>query len=84
MAGCFNHLDLSDFNSSKLVDLAALSAEQSERLCHGLMLFSHLLQKHPQPDAEGWEHMNHSLTAHRVPALCNLYERALRGLEACG
>lgn len=50
MAGCFNHLDLSDFNSSKLVDLAALSAEQSERLCHGLMLFSHLLQKHPQLD----------------------------------
>lgn len=82
----FNHLDLSAFNPSELLDLAALSAEQAEGLCHGLMLFGHLLQKHPQLDAEGWEQMNRylSATAHLVPALCNLYVSALREMEACG
>lgn len=82
----FNHLDLSAFNPSELLDLAALSAEQAEGLCHGLMLFGHLLQKHPQLDAEGWEQLNRYLnsTAHLVPALCNLYGRALREMEACG
>ncbi|CAI0902504.1 hypothetical protein [Serratia entomophila] len=81
----FNHLDLSAFNPSELLDLAALSAEQAEGLCHGLMLFGHLLQKTPQLDAEGWEQMNHYLnaTAHLVPALCNLYGRALREMETC-
>ena len=76
----FNHLDLSAFNPSELLDTAALSAEQAEGLCHGLMLFVHLLQKHPQLDTEGWEQMNRYLnaTAHLVPALCNLYGRALR------
>ncbi len=82
----FNHLDLSAFNPSELLDLAALSAEQSEGLCHGLMLFGQLLQKHPQLDAESWEQLNRYLnaTAHLVPALCNLYGRALREMEACG
>ncbi|HAU4296103.1 TPA: hypothetical protein ACQVMA_005507 [Serratia marcescens] len=82
----FNHLDLSAFNPSELLDLAALSAEQAEGLCHGLMLFGHLLQKAPQLDAEGWEQINHYLnaTAHLVPALCNLYGRALREMETCG
>ncbi|MEL7883948.1 hypothetical protein [Serratia marcescens] len=82
----FNHLDLSAFNPSELLDLAALSAEQAEGLCHGLMLIGHLLQKHPQLDAEGWEQLNRYLnaTAHLVPALCNLYGRALREMEACG
>ncbi|NVC31892.1 hypothetical protein FE224_08405 [Serratia marcescens] len=82
----FNHLDLSAFNPSELLDLAALSAEQAEGQCHGLILFGHLLQKHPQLDAEGWEQMNRYLnaTAHLVPALCNLYGRALREMEACG
>ncbi|HEJ0102520.1 MULTISPECIES: hypothetical protein [Serratia] len=82
----FNHLDLSAYNPSELLDLAALSAEQAEGLCHGLMLFGHLLQKHPQLDTEGWEQLNHYLnaTAHLVPALCNLYGRALREMEACG
>ncbi len=41
----FNHLDLSAFNPSELLDPAALSAEQAEGLCHGLMLFGHLLQR---------------------------------------
>ncbi|MGK0665918.1 hypothetical protein [Serratia marcescens] len=79
----FNHLDLSAYNPSELLDLAALSAEQAEGLCHGLMLFGHLLQKHPQLDTEGWEQLNHYLnaTAHLVPALCNLYGRALREME---
>ncbi|HFD2068971.1 hypothetical protein PTR30_13605 [Serratia marcescens] len=82
----FNHLDLSAYNPSELLDLAALSAEQAEGLCHGLMLFGKLLQKTPQLDAESWEQMNHYLnaTAHLVPALCNLYGRALREMEACG
>ncbi len=82
----FNHLELSAFNPSELLDLAALSAEQAEGLCHGLMLFGKLLQKTPQLDAESWEQMNHYLnaTAHLVPALCNLYGRALREMEACG
>ncbi|MCC4106593.1 hypothetical protein [Serratia ureilytica] len=82
----FNHLDLSAFNTSELLDLAALSAEQAEGLCHGLMLFGHLLQKTPQLDAEDWEQLNRYLnaTAHLVPALCNLYGRALREMEACG
>ncbi|WMW61927.1 hypothetical protein RE680_02365 [Serratia marcescens] len=79
----FNHLELSAFNPSELLDLAALSAEQAEGLCYGLMLFGQLLQKHPQLDAEGWEQLNRYLnaTAHLVPALCNLYGRALREME---
>jgi len=82
----FNHLELSAFNPSELLDLAALSAEQAEGLCHELMLFGHLLQKTPRLDAEGWEQLNRylSATAHLVPALCNLYGRALRKMEACG
>ncbi|MGP2983202.1 MULTISPECIES: hypothetical protein [Serratia] len=82
----FNHLDLSAFNPSELLDLAALSAEQAEGLCHGLMLFGHLLQKTPQLDAEDWGQLNRYLTAtvHLIPALCNLYGRALREMEACG
>lgn len=50
------------------------------------MLFGHLLQKHPPLDTEGWEQLNRYLnaTAHLVPALCNLYGRALREMEACG
>ncbi|MDP8822047.1 hypothetical protein [Serratia marcescens] len=82
----FNHLDLSAFNPSELLDLAALSVEQAEGLCHGLMLFSHLLQKTPQLDPEDWEQLNRYLnaTAHLVPAMCNLYGRALREMEACG
>lgn len=80
----FDHLDLSVFNPSELLDLAALSAEQAEGLCHGLMLFGHLLQKHLQLDTEDWEQLNRYLnaTAHLVPALCNLYGRALREMEA--
>ncbi|WP_244757924.1 hypothetical protein [Serratia marcescens] len=82
----FNHLGLSAFNPSELLDLAALSAEQAEGMCHGLMLFGHLLQKHPQLDTEDWEQLNRYLTAtaHLVPALCNLYGRALREMETCG
>lgn len=82
----FNQLDLSELDATQLLDLAALSAEQAEGLCHGLMLFSGLLQKNPQLDADGWEQLNHYLnaTAHLVPALCNLYGRALREMEACG
>ncbi|AHY05490.1 hypothetical protein ACOMDM_02280 [Serratia plymuthica] len=79
----FNQLDLSTLDSSQLLDLAALSAEQAEGLCHGLMLCGNLLQKHPQTDDAGWEQLNHYLnaTAHLVPALCNLYGRALREME---
>jgi len=79
----FNQLDLSTLDSSQLLDLAALSAEQAEGLCHGLMLCGNLLQKHPQTDDTSWEQLNHYLnaTAHLVPALCNLYGRALREME---
>ncbi|RMN18618.1 hypothetical protein ALQ63_00609 [Serratia plymuthica] len=79
----FNQLDLSTLNSSQLLDLAALSAEQAEGLYHGLMLCSSLLQKNPRSDDTQWEQLNHYLnaTAHLVPALCNLYGRALREME---
>ena len=79
----FNQLDLSTLDASQLLDLAALSAEQAEGLCHGLMLFGDLLQKKPQADDTQWEQLNHYLnaTAHLVPALCNLYGRALRQME---
>ncbi|CAI1802802.1 Uncharacterised protein [Serratia grimesii] len=79
----FNQLDLSTLDSTQLLDLAALSAEQAEGLCHSLMLFSDLLQNNPQPDDIQWEQLDHYLnaTAHLVPALCNLYGRALRQME---
>ena len=79
----FNQLDLSTLDSTQLLDLAALSAEQAEGLCHGLMLFGDLMQNNPQPDDTQWEQLNHYLnaTAHLVPALCNLYGRALRQME---
>ncbi|MBI6183634.1 hypothetical protein JEQ07_24990 [Serratia proteamaculans] len=79
----FNQLDLSPLDATQLLDLAALSAEQAEGLCHGLMLFGELMQNNPQPDDTQWEQLNHYLnaTAHLVPALCNLYGRALRQME---
>lgn len=79
----FNQLDLSTLDSTQLLDLAALSAEQAEGLCHGLMLFSDIMQKNPQAEDTEWEQLNHYLnaTAHLVPALCNLYGRALRQME---
>lgn len=47
------------------------------------MLFGELMQKNPQPDDTQWEQLNHYLNAaaHLVPALCNLYGRALREME---
>ncbi|CAI1007039.1 Uncharacterised protein [Serratia proteamaculans] len=79
----FNQLDLSTLDSTQLLDLAALSAEQAEGLCHGLMLFSDIMQKNPQADDTQWEQLNHYLNAmaHLVPALCNLYGCALREME---
>lgn len=79
----FDQLDLNTLDSTQLLDLAALSAEQAEGLCHGLMLFGELMQKHPQPDDTQWEQLTHYLnaTAHLVPALRNLYGRALRQME---
>jgi hypothetical protein len=79
----FNQLDLSTLDSTQLLDLAALSAEQAEGLCHGLMLFGDLMQNNPQADDTQWEQLNHYLnaTAHLVPALCNLYGSALREME---
>jgi len=41
----FNRIDLHELTSSQLLDLAALSAEQAEGLCNGLILFNELLQK---------------------------------------
>ncbi|GAA3900331.1 hypothetical protein GCM10022405_27130 [Gibbsiella dentisursi] len=41
----FNHLNLHELTSTQLLDLAALSAEQSEGLCNGLLLFIEPLQK---------------------------------------
>lgn len=79
----FNQLDLSTLDATQLLDLAALSAEQAEGLCHGLMLFSDIMKKNPQAEDTEWEQLNHYLnaTAHLVPALCNLYGRALRQME---
>lgn len=79
----FNQLDLSTLDATQLLDLAALSAEQAEGLCHGLMLFGELMQKNPLSDDTQWEQLNHYLnaTTHLVPALCNLYGRALREME---
>jgi len=79
----FNQLDLSTLDSSQLLDLAALSAEQAEGFCHGLLLFGELMQKNPQSDDTQWEQLNHYLnaTAHLVPARCNLYDRTVREME---
>ncbi|MFN1146350.1 hypothetical protein [Serratia liquefaciens] len=79
----FNQLDLSTLDATQLLDLAALSAEQAEGLCHGLILFGDLMQNNPQADNPQWEQLNHYLnaTAHLVPALCNLYGRALCEME---
>lgn len=79
----FSQLDLHELTSTQLLDLAALSAEHAEGLCHGLMLFDDLLQRSPQPDDTQWAQLNHYLNAiaHLVPALCNLYGRALRQME---
>lgn len=79
----FSRIDLHELTSTQLLDLAALSAEHVEGLCHGLMLFGDLLQRGPQPDDTQWAQLNHYLNAaaHLVPALCNLYGRALRQME---
>lgn len=39
----FNQPDLHELTARQLLDLAALSAEHIEGLCHGLMLLSNLL-----------------------------------------
>lgn len=82
----FSQLDLHELTSTQLLDLAALSAEHAEGLCHGLMLFGELMQKNPTPDDTQWEQINHYLnaTVHLLPALCNLYGRALREMEYQG
>ncbi len=79
----FNRIDLHELTSSQLLDLAALSAEQTEGLCNGLMLFNELLQTNAQPNTVDWEQLNSYLnaTAHLLPALCNLHGRALREME---
>lgn len=79
----FNQIDLHDLTPSQLLDLAALSAEQTEGLCNGLMLFNELLQTSSQPNAVDWGQLNSYLnaTAHLLPALCNLHGRALREME---
>ncbi|WP_262215809.1 hypothetical protein [Serratia liquefaciens] len=60
-----------------------MRVEQAEGFCHGLLQFGELMQKHPQSDDTLWEQLNHYLNAaaHLVPALCNLYGRALREME---
>lgn len=79
----FNRIDLQELTSSQLLDLAALSAEQAEGLCNGLILFNELLQKNSGLNALNWEHVNGYLnaTAHLLPVLCNLHGRALREME---
>jgi len=79
----FNRIDLQELTSSQLLDLAALSAEQAEGLCNGLILFNELLQKNSGLNALNWEHINGYLnaTAHLLPVLCNLHGRALREME---
>jgi hypothetical protein len=54
----FNQIDLHDLTPSQLLDLAALSAEQTEGLCNGLMLFNELLQTNPQSNTFDWEQLN--------------------------
>lgn len=79
----FDQFDLHALTQTQLLDLAALSAEHAEGLCHGLMLLDALLQKTPQTDSPHWKPLNHYLnaTAHLVPALYQLYGRALREMD---
>ncbi|MCS4266558.1 hypothetical protein [Serratia sp. BIGb0163] len=79
----FSKIDLQELTPSQLLDLAALSAEQAEGLCNGLILFNELLQHNSRLNALDWEHVNGYLnaTAHLLPALCNLHGRALREME---
>ncbi|HDS8359314.1 TPA: hypothetical protein QH712_002928 [Serratia liquefaciens] len=79
----FNRIDLQELTPSQLLDLAALSAEQAEGLCNGLILFNELLQQNSRLNTLDWEHVNGYLnaTAHLLPALCNLNGRALREME---
>ncbi len=79
----FNRIDLHELTSSQLLDLAALSAEQAEGLCNGLILFNELLQQNSRLNSLDWEHVNGYLnaTAHLLPTLCNLHGRALREME---
>lgn len=79
----FNRIDLHELTPSQLLDLAALSAEQTEGLCNGLMLFNELLQTNSQSNTLDSEQLNSylSATAHLLPVLCNLHGRALREME---
>ncbi|CAI0861265.1 hypothetical protein [Serratia quinivorans] len=77
----FSQLDLHELTSTQLLDLAALSAEHIEGLCHGLILFGNLLRKE-QKDND-WEQFARYLssTAHLVSLLFDIYERSLSELD---
>ncbi|ANJ96886.1 hypothetical protein [Serratia plymuthica] len=78
----FSQIDLHELTSTQLLDLAALSAEHVEGLCHGLMLLGNLLRKENKGNDIDWEQLDRYLgsTAHLVAALCNVYGRSLSQL----
>lgn len=77
----FSQIDLHELTSTQLFDLAALSAEHVEGLCHGLILLGDLLRKE-QKDND-WEQFERymSSTAHLVSVLFDIYERSLSELD---
>lgn len=79
----FSQIDFHELTSTQLLDLAALSAEHMEGLCHGLILLGNLLRKEKKGNDIDWEQLDRylSATAHLVPALCNIYGQALRETE---
>ncbi|VEA62304.1 Uncharacterised protein [Serratia plymuthica] len=80
----FSQIDLHELTSTQLLDLAALSAEHVEGLCHGLMLLGNLLRKENKGNDIDWGQLEQylSATAHLIPILCRTYSQALRELDS--
>ncbi|CAM3572072.1 hypothetical protein [Rahnella] len=75
-------LEFSHFEDAQLYDLSALASDSAEGLCHGLLCLSEGLENGEIVPPEGIPQISAYLkaTAHLVPVLFELSERANDGL----
>ncbi|MCW2104268.1 UNVERIFIED_ORG: hypothetical protein M2402_001415 [Rahnella aquatilis] len=79
-------LDFSRFKDAQLYDLSALASDSAEGLCHGLLCLSEGLENGEILPPEGIPQVSAYLkaTAHLLPVLFELSERANDGLGKAG
>lgn len=78
-------MDLSNFTEPQLYDLGAVASESAEGLCHGLLCLSEGLESGELLPPEGVAQVSAYIkaTAHVLPALFELSEKAGNALARC-